>query len=131
MDYIDNRNWKEYNDKLVQRGEFYLDLECVKNWQRELKQMNRKKSGAPYRYPNSFILFASVIALLLRRARDAELLDKNSIDDTLMELAKLRAVKVGGKWKLTEVSKKQRTIFEKLKIAIPVEANMVINKGGV
>jgi hypothetical protein len=45
----------------VRRGEFYLDLECVKNWQRELKQMNRKKSGAPYKYPNTFIIFASVI----------------------------------------------------------------------
>ena len=61
MDYIDNRNWKEYNAQLVRRGEFYLDLECVKNWLRELKQMNRRKSGAPYKYPDSFILFASVI----------------------------------------------------------------------
>jgi len=32
---------------------------------------------------------------------------------------------------LTEVSKKQRTILEKLKTAIPVEANLVIKKGGV
>lgn len=66
MDYIDNRNWKEYNDQLVRRGEFYLDLECVKNWHRELKQMNRKKSGAPYKYPESFILFASVIYSFFR-----------------------------------------------------------------
>ncbi len=66
MDYIDNRNWKEYNAQLVRRGEFYLDLECVKNWQRELKQMNRKKSGAPYKYPESFILFASVIYSFFR-----------------------------------------------------------------
>lgn len=68
---------------------------------------------------------------MLRRARDAELLDKNSIEEILMELAELRAVKVGGKWRLTEISKKQRTIFEKLKTAIPVEANLVIKKGGV
>jgi hypothetical protein len=61
MNYIDNRNWKECNDQLVRRGEFYLDLECLKNWHRELRQMNRKKSGAPYKYPESFILFASVI----------------------------------------------------------------------
>ena len=61
MTYVDSRNWREVNAQLVRRGEFYLDLECVKNWQKELKQMNRKKSGAPYKYPNSFILFASVI----------------------------------------------------------------------
>jgi Transposase DDE domain len=66
MDYIDNRDWKEYNAQLVRRGEFYLDLECVKNWHRELKQMNRKKSGAPYKYPESFILFASIIYSFFR-----------------------------------------------------------------
>jgi hypothetical protein len=48
-----------------------------------------------------------------------------------MELAKIRAVKVGGKWRLTEISKKQRTILEKMDVSIPVEANMVIKKGGV
>jgi hypothetical protein len=41
---------------------------------------------------------------------------------------KLRAVKVGGKWRLTEISKKQRTIFEKLETSIPVEADLVIKK---
>jgi hypothetical protein len=68
---------------------------------------------------------------LLRRARDAKLLDKSSIEEILMELSKLRAVKVGGKRRLTEVSKKQRTIFDKIGISVPVEANMVIKKGGV
>jgi len=66
MEYIDNRNWKKYNEKLVRRGEFYLNLECVKNWHRELKEMNRKKSGAPYRYPNSFMLFVTVIYSFFR-----------------------------------------------------------------
>ena len=47
-----------------------------------------------------------------------------------MEVSKLRAVRVGGKWKLTEVSKKQRMILEKMEISVPVEANMVIKKGG-
>jgi len=70
-------------------------------------------------------------AILLRKARDAELLDKKSIEEILMELGKLRAVKVGGKWRLTEISKKQRTILEKMKIGIPIEANLVIKKGGV
>jgi transposase len=55
-----------------------------------------------------FIFFISLIlrAILLRRAREAKLLDKSSIEEILMELSKLRAVKVGGKWRLTEVSKK-------------------------
>jgi transposase len=80
-----------------------------------------------------FIFFISLIlrAMLLRRAREAELLDKKSIEDILMELSKLRAVKVGRKWRPTEVSKKQRTTFEKMGIGVPVEANLVIKKGGV
>jgi hypothetical protein len=48
-----------------------------------------------------------------------------------MELAKIRAVKVGGKWRLTEISKKQRTILEKMDIGVPVVADMVIKKAGV
>jgi hypothetical protein len=37
MKYIDNRDWPEYNAQLVRRGEFYLDLSCVKNWSWELR----------------------------------------------------------------------------------------------
>jgi hypothetical protein len=66
MVYIDNRNWPEYNAELVRRGEFYLDLSCVKNWGRELREMNRRKRGAPYKYPNTFITFASIIYTFFR-----------------------------------------------------------------
>ena len=66
MIYIDNRDWPEYNAKLVRRGKFYLDLSCVKNWGRELREMNRKKRGAPYKYPNTFITFASIIYTFFR-----------------------------------------------------------------
>jgi transposase len=80
-----------------------------------------------------FIFFVSLImrAILLRKARDAELLDKKSIEEILMELAKLRAIKVGGKLRLTEISKKQRTILEKMKIGIPFEVNLVIKRAGI
>jgi len=66
MSYIDQRNWPEYNAQLVRRGEFYLDLQCVKNWSDELKKMNRKKTGAPFKYPNTFIIFVAVIYSFLR-----------------------------------------------------------------
>ena len=66
MIYIDNRDWPEYNAKLVRRGEFYLDLSCVKNWGRELKEMNKRKRGAPYKYPKTFMTFASIIYSFFR-----------------------------------------------------------------
>jgi hypothetical protein len=66
MVYVDDRDWPEYNAQLVRRGEFYLDLSCVKNWSWELIEMNRKKTGAPYKYPNTFITFASIIYSFFR-----------------------------------------------------------------
>ena len=79
-----------------------------------------------------FIFFISLIlrAILLLWVREAKLLDKISIEEILMELSKLRAVKVGGKWMLTEVSKKQRMILEKMEFGVHVEANMVIKIDG-
>lgn len=47
------RNWKEYNEELVRRGTFYLDLDWVKNWKRELAEMNKNKVGRPFEFPES------------------------------------------------------------------------------
>ena len=55
-----SRNWKEYNEELVIRGTFYLDFEWVRNWSKELKEMNNKKVGSPYRFPNSLIELQAV-----------------------------------------------------------------------
>ena len=47
-----------------------------------------------------FVFFISLIlrALLLRRARDAQLLDKSSIEEIFMELAKLQGSQ--SRWKM-------------------------------
>ena len=49
-------NWSEYNESLVKRGELLFDTGFLANWRAELKEMNRGKEGAKYRYPNSVIL---------------------------------------------------------------------------
>ena len=54
------RNWKEYNEELVLRGTFYLDFDWVKNWKKELREMNENKVGAPYQFPNSLIELQAV-----------------------------------------------------------------------
>lgn len=56
----DVRDWPKYNEQLVVRGEFLLDLEWVKSWDAELAAMNRGKRGAPYRFPNSLIELQAV-----------------------------------------------------------------------
>ena len=50
---MSDRNWKEYIEALVRRGEILLDMEFLDNWSKELKIMNRGKEGA--RFIHSFI----------------------------------------------------------------------------
>lgn len=56
----DKRAWRSYNEELVVRGEFLLDLNWVKSWDKELEIMNQGKKGAPYEFPNSLIELQAV-----------------------------------------------------------------------
>lgn len=60
MRYKDKREWPEYNDKLIKRGEFYLSLDFVDSWDTELERMNYGKRGRPFIYPEPFIQFAAM-----------------------------------------------------------------------
>ena len=53
--YQDHRDWPRYNESLVVRGEFLLDLRPLRSWDRELAAMNRGKRGGQYRFPESFL----------------------------------------------------------------------------
>ena len=123
------RSWDEVLSLYRERDEVEKKFDDLKN---ELEVMPLRVQKVETLQGLLFIFFISLIlrAILLRRTREAKLLDKSSIEEILMELSKLRAVKVGGKWRLTEVSKRQRMILEKMEISMPVEANMVIKKGG-
>lgn len=61
MKYVDNRNWREYNEKLVSRGTFYILPDFLDDWDNELKIMNSSKKGRPYKYPNTFIQFTAIM----------------------------------------------------------------------
>lgn len=58
--YTDNRNWSLYNEQLVKRGEYFLDLDWIKSWNKELDEMNLNKVGHPYVFPNSLIRLQSI-----------------------------------------------------------------------
>lgn len=58
--YKDKRDWKSYSEELVVRGEFLLELNWVKNWDKELEEMNSGKRGAAYRFPESLIKLQAV-----------------------------------------------------------------------
>lgn len=58
--FAGKRNWKKYNEELVVRGEFLLDMDWVKSWDKELKEMNTGKPGRPYEFPESLIKLQAV-----------------------------------------------------------------------
>ena len=57
---IDKRNWQEYNEELVVRGQFLLDIEWIKQWDEELRVMNTEKRGRPFEFPESLIKLQAV-----------------------------------------------------------------------
>src|SRR3989338_10333036 len=59
--YEDKRNWKEYNKKLVKRGEFYINPRFLDTWNKEIREMNSGKVGQPYLYPNSMVEFLAIL----------------------------------------------------------------------
>jgi len=60
------RNWKEYNEALVKRGELLFDTDFLAGWRSELEKMNDGKEGARFAYPNSFLnMLAAIHAYLL------------------------------------------------------------------
>lgn len=59
--YEDKRDWKEYNEKLVRRGELYLSLDFLERWGEEVKKMNKGKRGRPFRFPEAFVDWMGLI----------------------------------------------------------------------
>ncbi len=59
--FEDKRNWKEYNEELVRRGELYLSLDFLKDWDNELDKMNDGKKGASFTYPEQFVTFIAFV----------------------------------------------------------------------
>ena len=59
--FEDKRDWKEYNETLVRRGELYLSLGFLDSWDDELAKMNAGKRGAPFSYPDQFVAFMGFI----------------------------------------------------------------------
>lgn len=59
--YKDKRDWKKYNQELVNRGEFYINPRFLETWIDEIKEMNNNKIGQPFLYPPSLIIFLAML----------------------------------------------------------------------
>jgi len=63
-EYVDRRNWKEYNESLVRRGEVLLDFDVMDEWKGALRDMNSEKRGRPFRYPEAYVRLLAYIHVL-------------------------------------------------------------------
>ena len=77
--FKDERDWLIYNEELVVRGEFLLDFDWVKNWNKELEDMNDGKVGAKFLFPESMIELQAVWA---------QWLDVRALEGCARQLAK-------------------------------------------
>src|SRR5438132_12366300 len=66
------RDWKEYNESLVRRGELLFDTDFLSGWSGELGRMNEEKEGARYRYPGSLMSMLAAIHVYLLPYRELE-----------------------------------------------------------
>jgi len=63
-EYVDKRDWKEYNESLVRRGEIMLDFEVLDEWEAALKKENAGKTGRPFSYPEAYMRLLAYIHVL-------------------------------------------------------------------
>lgn len=78
--HVDTRDWQQYNEQLVRRGEFYVNPVFLDTWLVELKELNENKVGQPYAYPSSLIEFLAIL--------HARGFDYRSLEGILRALAK-------------------------------------------
>ncbi|MDR4512759.1 MAG: IS5 family transposase [Nitrososphaeraceae archaeon] len=57
------RNWSAYNESLIERGHILMDIGFIKSQRRELTNMNKKKVGRPFLYPDSYVEFLAFIKI--------------------------------------------------------------------
>jgi hypothetical protein len=60
------RNWPRINEAYVTQGVPLLQHYWVDGWDDELEMMNDRKSGRPYKFPESLIQFAETLKTVLR-----------------------------------------------------------------
>jgi transposase len=57
-------DWPAYNGALVRRGEIFLGLDAVEEWEEELEMANQGKEGARFQFPDGFIKLLGFIRFL-------------------------------------------------------------------
>ena len=64
--------WREYQEKLVRRGEILIDLRFLEDMKKVLKELNKGKRGRPYKYSNGLFTFLGYLYAFVRNYRILE-----------------------------------------------------------
>ena len=58
-----NKSWHDYNESLIERGRVLIDLDFIKSCNKEIKNMNKDKVGAPFQYSDNYIHFLAFLKI--------------------------------------------------------------------
>jgi hypothetical protein len=61
--YAIKPSWHDYNESLIKRGRILIDIGFLKSWNKEIKEMNQGKVGAPFEYSHSYIYFLAFLRI--------------------------------------------------------------------
>ena len=58
-----NKSWHDYNESLIERGRVLIDLDFIRSSNKEIKNMNKDKVGAPFQYSDNYIQFLAFLKI--------------------------------------------------------------------
>jgi hypothetical protein len=58
-----NKSWHDYNESLIERGRVLIDVSFLKSSNKEIKEMNIGKVGAPFQYSDSYVQFLAFLKI--------------------------------------------------------------------
>ena|SRR5215813_2910457 len=61
-----NKSWHDYNESLIERGRILIDVFFLKSPNKEIKNMNIDKIGAPFQYSESYVRFLAFLKIGFR-----------------------------------------------------------------
>ena len=58
-----DKPWHGYNELLIERGLILMDIGFAKSWNKEIRDVNEAKVGAPFEYSHSSIHFLEFLKI--------------------------------------------------------------------
>ena len=119
--------WKSLMENYRSRNDIEYDFSIL---QSDLFEGTKGKSDQNSAEGGLLVCFLAIRLrlILLHAMQEAKLTDTLWTPELLKELGKLKASRVGGKWRLNVVTKRMRTIYEELGVKVPTDWDLAISE---